>query len=185
MRALLAAAGYVIALKIEGVIWLPLLSMNVAASTFVGQNIGAQKYDRASKGMWAATGLVSAFTLVASIAIVVFSEPIAYFFSDSADVVGFGVEAIKVYIPLYFIFAGYNALAGGITGAGRTMQVLVISLGAFCALRVILVIAVMKLQASFAALMAIFPISWGVALLAILIYIWRADWLGSKDETKG
>lgn len=173
----MAVAGYAIALKVEGILWLPLLSMNVAASTFVGQNVGAKKYERAEKGTWISAGLIGIFTLIASIGIVVFCVPITKFFNDSPDVIHFGTMAIRVYIPFYFIFAAYNALSGAITGAGRTMQVMILSLTAFCALRVAMLIVVMKIHASFAVLMAIFPVSWGVALLAILLYIWRADWI--------
>ena len=57
------------------------------------------------------------------------------------------------------------------------MQVMILSLTAFCALRVAMLIVVMKIHASFAVLMSIFPISWGAALLAILIYIRKADWI--------
>lgn len=172
----MAIAGYAIALKVEGILWLPLMSMNVAAATFTGQNIGAQKYDRAEKGMWVSAGLIGIFTLVASLGITVFCTPVVGFFNDNPDVIKFGVAAIMVYIPPYFIFAIYNALAGAITGAGKTMQVMIISLFAFCALRVALLVGVMKMKASFSALMAIFPVSWVVALVAVLAYIWRCGW---------
>lgn len=172
----MAIGGYAVAQKVEGILWLTLMSMNVAAATFTGQNIGAQKYDRAEKGMWVSAGLIGIFTLAASLGITAFCTPVVRLFNDNPDVIKFGVEAIMVYIPPYFIFAAYNALAGAITGAGKTMQVMIISLTAFCALRVVMLIGVMKMKASFAALMAIFPISWVVALIAILIYIWRCDW---------
>lgn len=172
----MAIGGYAVAQKVEGILWLPLMSMNVAAATFTGQNIGAQKYDRAEKGMWVSAGLIGIFTLAASLGITAFCAPVVKLFNDNPDVVKFGVEAMMVYIPPYFIFAAYNALAGAITGAGKTMQVMIISLTAFCALRVVMLIGVMKMKASFAALMAIFPVSWVAALIAILIYIWRCDW---------
>ena len=49
-----AMAGYSATVRIDGFTQLPLQSFNMAITTFVGQNIGAKKYDRVKKGVFAA-----------------------------------------------------------------------------------------------------------------------------------
>ena len=49
-----AMAGYSATLRIDGFLQLPLQSFNMAITTFVGQNIGARKYKRVKKGIFAA-----------------------------------------------------------------------------------------------------------------------------------
>ena len=45
----LAVAGYAAYLRVDNILWLPLMSLGMAASTFTGQNIGAGQFDRAKK----------------------------------------------------------------------------------------------------------------------------------------
>ena len=118
----MAMAGYAAYIRVDNIIWLPLMSIGMAASTFTGQNIGAGKYDRVKKGVFVSSAMSAAFTVLISIVLVVFREPVIRLFNDNPDVVRFGVITLMVFIPPYFIFAIYNSLAGVITGAGRTVE---------------------------------------------------------------
>ena len=54
-----AVAGFGAYLKVDGFNILPVLSISMAVTTFVGQNYGANKPERVKKGMWTALGTVS------------------------------------------------------------------------------------------------------------------------------
>ena len=126
----------------------------------------------------------AALTVLISIVLVVFREPVIRLFNDNPDVVRFGVITLMVFIPPYFIFAVYNSLAGVITGAGRTVEAMCISIGTMCILRLAMLGIINRMKGSFAVLLAIFPVTWVAALAAILIYMWRADWMGTKTEKR-
>ena len=180
----MAMAGYAAYIRVDNIIWLPLMSIGMAASTFTGQNIGAGKYDRVKKGVFVSSAMSAAFTVLISIVLVVFREPVIRLFNDNPDVVRFGVITLMVFIPPYFIFAIYNSLAGVITGAGRTVEAMCISIGTMCILRLAMLGIINRMKGSFAVLLAIFPVTWVAALAAILIYMWRADWMGTKTEKR-
>ena len=56
--------------KIEGIVFLPIMSMSMALPTFVSQNIGAGEYERAKKG--AAVGTISSMILAELVGILYF-----------------------------------------------------------------------------------------------------------------
>lgn len=62
-----AMAGYSATLRIDGFLQLPLQSFNMAITTFVGQNIGARKYKRVKKGIFAAWVMSSLIILAGSV----------------------------------------------------------------------------------------------------------------------
>ena len=180
----MAMAGYAAYIRVDNVIWLPLMSIGIAASTFTGQNIGAGKYDRVKKGVLVSSAVSVIFTVIISILLIIFREPVIRLFNDNSEVVRYGVITLMSYIPLYFVFALYNSLAGTITGAGKTFEAMCISIGTKCILRLALLGIITRMGGSFAAILAIFPVTWAAALAAVSIYMWRVDWMGSGTEKK-
>ena len=76
--------------KIEGFAFLPITSMSISLPTFIGQNLGAKKYDRAKKG--AAFGIVSGVVLAELIGVIVFlfAPQLLRFFVDVDEAVMIG-----------------------------------------------------------------------------------------------
>ena len=56
-----AMSGHGAYVKLEGLVFLPIMSMSMALPTFISQNLGARQYDRAKKG--AAFGILSGMAL--------------------------------------------------------------------------------------------------------------------------
>ncbi len=87
----LAVAGYAAYLRVDNILWLPLMSLGMAASTFTGQNIGAGQFDRAKKGAWVSGGASAVFTIAFSILIIIFRYPLIGIFNDNPEVIHYGV----------------------------------------------------------------------------------------------
>lgn len=180
----MAIAGYAAYIRVDNVIWLPLMSVGIAASTFTGQNIGAGKFDRVKKGIVVSSAISVLFTVAMSVPLIIFREPVIRLFNDNPEVVRYGVITLMGYIPLYFVFAVYNSLAGTITGAGRTFEAMCISIGAMCVLRLVMLAIIRGMDGSFSMLLTIFPVTWVAALAAVSIYMWRADWMGTGKKKR-
>lgn len=115
--AVSALAG--IANKLSSISNLISNSVNAAGASMVGQNVGAEKYDRVPKIM-----LYSfAFTLVVSIllsgAIVFFPDQIFGIFSDDADVLRLVPEYIPIAILMFFGSAFRTPANAMINGCGN------------------------------------------------------------------
>lgn len=124
-------AGYTIAIRIIGFTLLPSWGISNAASTLVGQNLGAKKPDRAERSVWV-TGWVNMILLGSiGIILVLFPEPLIAFFIDDVNVIKAGVEGLRI-ISIGFIGYGLGmVLVNSFNGAGDTATPLKINIFAF------------------------------------------------------
>jgi putative MATE family efflux protein len=124
-------AGYTIAIRIIGFTILPSWGLSNAASTLVGQNLGARKPDRAEKAVWA-TGMVNMILLgIIGIILVLFPEPFIRLFISNENVIKSGVTGLRI-ISIGFIAYGLGmVLVNSFNGAGDTSTPLKINVFAF------------------------------------------------------
>ena len=115
-----AQAGYTIAIRILIVAILPSWGMSNAGATLVGQNLGAQKPDRAEKSVWLAGHSNAVFLGVVTLLCVIGAEWIVRRFTDDAEVIHHAANALR-YISYGYVFYGYGmVMASAFNGAGDT-----------------------------------------------------------------
>jgi Na+-driven multidrug efflux pump len=131
-----AQAGYTVAIRIIWVTLLPSWGMSNAAATLVGQNLGAQKPERAAKSVWLAGHSNAVFLIGVAFVFIFFPEHLIRFFSDDPNVIRYGVDAMR-YISYGYVFYGYGmVMAQAFNGAGDTMTPTVLNLICFWALQI-------------------------------------------------
>jgi len=126
-----AVAGYTIAMRIIGFTILPSWGLSNAASTLVGQNLGAKKPERAEKSVWA-TALVNMILLsIIGLILVIFPETFIRIFIDNENVIKSGVLGLRI-VSIGFIAYGLGmVLVNSFNGAGDTSTPLKINIFAF------------------------------------------------------
>lgn len=124
-------AGYTIAMRIIGFTLLPSWGISNAASTLVGQNLGAKKPDRAERSVWI-TGWVNMILLgIIGLVLVLFPESFIRFFISDENVVKSGILGLRI-VSLGFIAYGLGmVLVNSFNGAGDTSTPLKINIFAF------------------------------------------------------
>ena len=95
-----------------------MMSLSVAITTFVGQNLGAGNYERARSG--AKSGLVIGLIIMAVVLVplYIFAPQIVTLFNKEAEVVEFGGLFIRIVAPFYLMFAINQVYSGALRGAG-------------------------------------------------------------------
>lgn len=124
-------AGYTIAIRIVSFVLLPSWGISNAASTLVGQNLGAKKPDRAERAVMA-TGYVNMVLLgVVGLILVLFPAYFINFFINDKAVQEAGVVCLRI-VSIGFIAYGFGmVLVNSFNGAGDTTTPLKINIFAF------------------------------------------------------
>ncbi|RNC86540.1 MAG: MATE family efflux transporter [Winogradskyella sp.] len=113
-------AGYTIAIRVMMFTLMPAWGMSNAAATLVGQNLGAQKPDRAEQSVWK-TGKYSAiFMGFVSIIYLIFAPQIISWFTQEAEVIKNGALCLRI-IAAGYVFYGYGmVIINAFNGSGDT-----------------------------------------------------------------
>ena len=123
-----AFAGYQIAIRVIIFTILPSWGLANAAATLVGQNLGAQKPDRAEKSVWMAGKLNMVFLGVVSIFFFLISTPIMKIFSQDSEVINYGAQCLQI-VAFGYVFYGFGmVIIQSFNGAGDTRTPTILNL---------------------------------------------------------
>ena len=169
-------AGWTACSKVDSFALLPMMSLSVAITTFVGQNLGAGNYERARSG--AKSGLVIGLIIMAVVLVplYIFAPQIVTLFNKEAEVVEFGGMFIRIVAPFYLMFAINQVYSGALRGAGDTRSTMFIMLGSFVVFCQVYLFAVYKRGGGIDAIVLGYPAGWVLCSILLLIYYYRGGW---------
>ncbi len=98
-------AAYSVVLRINSIATLPAMNFAAALATFVGQNLGAGKINRATKGLKETIFMSSIVSVSASILVIVFGKFLMALFTPDPEVIRIGYEYLKIVGSFYIIFS--------------------------------------------------------------------------------
>ena len=168
--------------KLEGFAFLPVTCFTQALSTFVGQNLGAQQYDRTKKGV--AFGVLCSCICAQLIGLVcyIFAPQLIGLFTDSAEAVAFGARHMRTICLFNFLLAFSHCIASVLRGAGKPTVPMFTMLVCWCALRMTYVSVAVKFVNELTTVSWAYPITWTCSGIIFLIYFCKADWLHNFDR---
>lgn len=126
-----AVAAYFIGVRILALSFLPGFGFSAAASTLVGQHLGAKRPDGAERSGWEANRLAMVLMSAAGAVIFVAARPIAEAFINDPAVIADAVTFIRVLAACQPLMAADFTLGGALRGAGDTTFPLVTVIIAF------------------------------------------------------
>ena len=132
-----AYAAHNIGIRIAAMSFLPGWGFSVAATTLVGQELGARRPDRARRATYASFLLALAVMTSMGLVLFAFSQPILRLFTNDADVVREGLIVVRVDGLLQPLLAASFVFSGALRGAGDTRATMLITLGSVWGLRLV------------------------------------------------
>ncbi len=129
-------AAYSVAIRLDALATLPAMNFAAALSTFVGQNIGANKIERVAKGYKSTILMSSAVSIFISIIFFFFGPQLMRMFTDDANVIAIGSEYLVIVSTFYIVFSAMFSTNAIMRGAGDTMIPMFITLIALWIVRV-------------------------------------------------
>ena len=171
--------------KIEGFAFLPVACFALALSTFVSQNIGAQRYDRVRAGM--KFSLLCSPILAECIGVGIFflSPVLVSAFNNQPEVVAFGVNYAHTVSLFYCLLAFSHCCAGIMRGMGRPIVPMTIMLSVWCALRITYITLTVRAIPSIQVVYWAYPLTWTISSILFVFCLSKLRFppMPSQDES--
>ena len=132
-------AANVIIMRVDGFAMMPNFSFGTAMTTYAGQNVGAGKYDRVTKGAKQGTAIAMGVSTLITLVILIFGKYLMGIFTETAELVDLSMRMMRILAVGYIAMAVTQSLSGVMRGAGDTMTPMWISLTTTIVIRVPLV----------------------------------------------
>ncbi len=166
--------GWTAYTKVDQLIFLPMQSLGLAATTFVGQNLGSEQPERAQKGVRTSLAMASAVTVVISALVIAAAPHLVTVFIDadkSPQVVEYGALFLRRLTPFYVLCCVNQIYAAALRGAGDSRAPMVIMLFAFVLFRQVYLFTVSRYISNTILPLAMgYPAGWLVCSLLTLLY---------------
>ena len=164
-------SGWTAYSKIDQVIFLPMQSLSLAATTFVGQNLGTGNVARAKKGMRVAFVMSEVSTFVLLVIVYITAPYLVAFFNSKPEVVEYGTLFLRWIAPFFLLCCVNQVYSGALRGAGKSTAPMVIMLSSFVAFRQIYLYVMANYVSNTVIPIALgYPAGWIVCSLLTLIY---------------
>lgn len=159
--------------KLDLILYMPVQSIGLAVTTFVGQNLGCKQVDRAKKGVTIALLLSIAVMIVLMIPLLIFAPGIVGFLNSTPEVVQNGTMFIRLLCPLYVIICFNQTYACALRGAGNSRAPMIIMLASFVGFRQLYLFIMSQICYEIVPIALSYPAGWLVCSLIFGIYYHR------------
>lgn len=165
-----AIAAFATYFKVEMIIYLPILALGQAVVSFVGQNYGAEQFDRMKYGFRCCLLFGLILTAFLSTLLIFTGNHIFGLFTDDSAVIRYGYSIISIAFPFYFLYAILECYSSKLRGVGRAVAPMLITLVSFCGVRILLLLVLLHVRYEITTVAVTYPISWAVATVLLWIY---------------
>lgn len=171
--------------KLDAFYWMISGAFGISITTFVGQNFGAQRYDRVRKSVRVCLLLSLVTALLVSGLYAPGAQPLLRMFSTDTQVIDIGTFILWRMSPFYFTFICVEVMAGAIRGTGDSLKPMLLTCGGVCVLRVVWIFTVLPLDRTLGTLLLSYPMTWSITSLLFIIYYVRGNWMRRQIQKYG
>lgn len=171
-----AAAG-----NIEGFLYVAMNSFSQTAMNFVGQNMGAGKYDRIRRVLWICLGSVTVVGIAGGILLYGFGpQLLSIYITDSQEAIHWGMVRMSFIALPYFLCGLMDITTGALRGMGTSVSPMIISILGVCGIRLGWIYTVFQIPAYHTpqCLYLSYTVSWLItffAQLAAFLIVYRRN----------
>ena len=155
--------------KADCLTWMISGAFGVSITTFVGQNFGAQKYDRIRQSVRVCLFMSTAVQLGLSIVTLTLRKFILGIYTTDLEVIRVGAYAMLWIVPFNALFMFVEVFAGAMRGTGYSVMPTVITGVCICAFRVLWILTAVARNHTIEMLCITYPLSWLLASTVFFI----------------
>ena len=163
-------SGWTTYAKVDQMIFMPMQSIALAATTFVGQNLGCSQVERARKGVSRALVLAICSTVLLMIPVLVFAPYIVAFFNETPEVIRYGTMLLRWITPFYILCCFNQVYSAALRGAGNSKAPMIIMLTSFVAFRQLYLFCMSRICNEIIPIAMGYPAGWLLNSTLVTIY---------------
>ena len=178
--------------KLDMFLMVPVMAIAQASTTFVGQNWGARRLERAKKGVRYGVWMSLACLVIMAALMLIFAEPLLHLITRNPNEIAYGIRFIRIITPFYVTICFNQMYAGALRGIGSARTPMFIFLGSFVAFRQVYLFLVNLLvsgrvignlsDAHFFLMSLAFPMGWMLASTLLIIFYRRSKLFRAAEE---
>ncbi len=167
-KAVMAGNSY--SQQIESVVYQAINGVSLSALSFVGQNYGAERFDRIKKIVLECVLLVTAVGVVLGGIAGLLAKPIVGLITGDAYVVDVAAERLLIVCTPYFLFGIMDVYSSALRGFGKSTSSMLINLFCTCVFRLVWIKVMLGIMDEVYIIYWAYPISWFLAAAGMMIY---------------
>lgn len=168
-------AAFAAASKIDSFASMPIMNFGAAISTFVGQNIGANKPERVKKGLTTTLIMSTVMSIAISVVLIILGTPLVKLFTNDSSVVVEGLNYLYRVTPFYFVIGAMFIINGVVRGAGEAIFPMIASILSLWLVRLPVAYLLSPSLGSNGIWWAI-PIAWTFGFIITSLYYKSGKW---------
>lgn len=168
-------AAYSVGMRLNSLATLPAMTISSALSTFVGQNLGAQKIERVRKGFLSTVYISGIISIAVTFLVIVFGHELMSLFTNDETVIQIGAEYLLIVGSFYVLFSVMFSITGVLRGAGATFITMISSIVSLWLVRIPLAY-IFSDTFGYVGIWWANPIGWGVGLIIVYAYYLTGRW---------
>ena len=178
--------------KLDMFLMVPVMAIAQASTTFVGQNWGARRLERAKQGVRYGVWMSLACLVTMAALMLIFAEPLLHLITRNPNEIAYGIRFIRIITPFYVTICFNQMYAGALRGIGSARTPMFIFLGSFVVFRQVYLFLVNLLvsgrvignlsDAHFFLMSLAFPMGWMLASTLLIIFYRRSKLFRAAEE---
>lgn len=176
-------AGWACYAKVDPFVLLPVQSIAMASTTFVGQNWGSGDRKRAKDGVSVSLKLSLVSTVTLSALLIFFASHVLTLFTQEADVLEYSVYFVRHIIPFYFLICFNQICSGALRGIGNSTTPTIIMLFSFVLFRQLYLYVTSILSGSRFFVALAYPCGWLLCSILLVICYRRSKLFRTEPES--
>lgn len=174
-------SGWTTYTKLDQFMFLPMQSISLAATTFVGQNLGMGNAERAKKGVTTASNMSLICTAVIMVPLIVFAPVFSEIFNSKPEVIEYSTMLLRWISPFYLLCCFNQVYSAALRGAGNSKVPMIIMICSFVVFRQIYLFVMANYISNEVIPIAMgYPAGWAVCSVITLIYYKKTNLLKTK-----
>ena len=162
--------------KVDQFIFLPIQSLALATTTFVGQNLGVGNVERSKKGTRLAYFMSTGCSIAIMIPVMIFAPYIAGVFNGDPDIVSTATLLLRCITPFYLFCSVNQIFSAALRGASNSRTPMLIMLFSFIGVRQVYLFIMSRFVSNELIPIGIsYPVGWFTCCVITLIYYLHFD----------